>query len=190
LSFHVLVLLAGLLVGWFKKGSIWNITNIRLRLLWILPVAYLIQHVSITYLSGSMYELAIVASYLALLMFCLLNWKVPGLIWAAGGTLSNFLVMLVNGLRMPAYIPAVQQMDSKLVPLLEKGEFGKSIAMSSSTHLNFLGDIFYVHVQPPSLVSIGDILFAIGLIILIQHAMRSGRSEPSGVNRTESIETP
>jgi hypothetical protein len=185
LSFHVLVLLAGLIVGWVKKGSIWNITNLRLKHLWLLPIAYILQHVSIAYLNGRPYELAIVASYVALLFFCARNLRVPGMLWAIGGTAANFLVMCANGLRMPAYIPAIKKLAPQLVPLLERGEYGKSIAMSSSTHLNFLGDIFSFEVPPPALISIGDILFAIGLVILIQHAMLCGRGEVSGGERVQ-----
>ena len=44
--------------------------------------------------------------------------------------------------------------------------------MGTTTNLNFLGDIFFLRVQPPTLVSIGDILFAIGVVILIQNAMQ------------------
>jgi len=177
LAFQILVLLIGLVVGWVRKGSLWSIPGIRLRGIWLLPVPYVLQHVSIAYLTGTLYEVTIVLSYLSILLFCLVNLKVPGLLWAMGGTASNFLIMLTNGLRMPAYMPPIEQMEPKMAALLEAGRVGKSIAMSSGTHLNFLGDIFLINLRPASLVSIGDILFSIGLVVLLQHAMTMERGE-------------
>jgi len=172
LAFEILVVLAGLVIGWSKKGSIWNISNLRLRVLWMLPVPYVLQHISIFYLSGNLYETVLIVSYVLLTAFCLINLKTPGVIWAIVGTLANFAALLANGLRMPAYIPAVKAMAPQIVSSLEAGKYGKSIAMTVHTHLNFLGDIFGFDVWPQSLLSIGDILFSIGLIVLIQHAMR------------------
>jgi hypothetical protein len=79
--------------------------------------------------------------------------------------------MAANGLRMPAYIPAVRHFNPSVVPSLIRGEYGKSIAMGNNTHLNFLGDIFTFDIGYVTLISIGDVLFAIGLVIFIQHAM-------------------
>lgn len=172
MAFQILVLIAGLVIGWVKKGSIWNFSNLRVRVWWILPISYVLQHISIFYLTGKTYELIIIVSYLFMLLFCVVNINVPGIVWALGGTLSNFITMSFNGLRMPAYIPAIQSMAPQIVPQLEAGTYGKSIAMSNTTHLNFLGDIFGFNVHPVSLLSIGDILFSIGLMILIQYAMR------------------
>jgi hypothetical protein len=175
LAFQVLVILTGLVVGWGRKGSLWSITQIRLKMIWLLPISYILQHFSIAYLNGAMYEVVIVFSYVSLLFFCAGNLKVPGLLWTFAGTAANFVVMSVNGLRMPAYKDAVEHMAPKLIPLLIKGDYSKSVLMSSNTHLNFLGDIFSFEIRPESLISIGDILFAIGLVILIQYAMRLER---------------
>jgi hypothetical protein len=175
LAFQVFVILTGLAIGWLRKGSLWAVTNIRLKTIWLLPISYILQHVSIDYLTGMTFEVAIVFSYLLLLAFCLLNVRVPGIVWALGGTAANFLAMCSNGLRMPAYIPAVQHMAPTLIPRLMRGEYSKSIAMTANTHFNFLGDIFSFEIKPASLISIGDILFAIGLVILIQYAMRLGK---------------
>ncbi|MCL6547329.1 MAG: DUF5317 domain-containing protein [Alicyclobacillus sp.] len=175
MAFQVLVILAGLVIGWVRGGSVWAMTQIRLRYIWVLPAAYLLQHVSIRYLHGSLYPVAIVLSYVSLLAFCALNVRIPGLIWTLVGTAANFVVMGVNHLRMPAYVEAVRRIDPAAVGPLERGEVGKSIAMSAHTHLNFLGDIFPINIWPQSIVSIGDIVFSIGLVILIQYAMRCGK---------------
>lgn len=180
MSFDVLMMAAGLLVGWFRRGSIWNLPNIRLRWIWVLPVAYLLQHFSIADLTGPAYEVAVLVSYGGLIAFCAVNLRVPGVAWGLGGTVANLLTLSVNGLHMPAYMPVVRVMDRKAVPSLLQGEYGKSIAMSPHTHLNFLGDIFYFKVPPASLLSLGDILLAIGMVMVIQYAMRISRESVDG----------
>lgn len=175
MPFQLAAIVIGLIVGWIRKGSIWSLTNLRLKWLWTLPVAYLLQIISINYLNGSIYQLMLVVSYLILIIFSVRNLIVPGVVWALAGTVANFLVMAINGLRMPAYMEPIKALSPQMVTLLQHGQYGKSIAMGQSTHLNFLGDIFFVKIQPPALVSIGDILFSIGIAVLIQHAMRVGR---------------
>jgi len=182
LAFEILVIITGLVIGWWKKGSLWNMANIRMRVLWMLPVPYILQHVSIFYLTGPLYQVVIVSSYVLLIAFCVLNARVYGVLWAMAGTIANFIALAANGLKMPAYIPAVKAMAPQILPALEASEYGKSIAMSGSTHLNFLGDIFAFNIWPPSLLSIGDILFSIGLIVLIQHAMRMRNEGPINAN--------
>ncbi|WP_029421653.1 DUF5317 domain-containing protein [Alicyclobacillus macrosporangiidus] len=187
MAFQVLPILAGLIVGWARKGSLWAIPRINLKLVWVLPISYLIQVVSIHDLNGISYQITLVVSYIGLLIFCGVNYRVPGVLWAMGGTAANFVVMLCNGLRMPAYIPAVEKMAPQLVPLLIRGQYGKSIAMSDSTHLNFLGDIFYFKIPPQSLVSVGDILIAIGLVLFLQDAMRVERRVSSSGKHTSEM---
>lgn len=146
--------------------------NLRMQVLWMLPVPYILQHISIFYLTGGLYEIVLIVSYVLLVVFCLVNLRVPGVVWALGGTLCNFMALAFNGLRMPAYLPSVKSMAPQILPALEAGRYGKSIAMTAHTHLNFLGDIFAFKVAYGSLLSVGDILFSVGLIILVQHAMR------------------
>lgn len=172
---QLLAIATGLTVGWFKKGNLVALTNLRLKWLWVLPISYIVQILSINYLHGSIYKWMLVLSYILLLTFCVRNLSVPGVWWTFAGTTANFLVMSSNNLRMPAYMPPIEQLSKKMAVLLKNGDYGKSIAMGPNTHLNFLGDIFFLKLQPPTLVSVGDILFAIGIMLLIQHAMQLGR---------------
>ncbi len=167
----IYIVLVGLVIGWIRKGSVWAITSLHLRLLWILPIAYLFQHFSIDYMHGMPYEISILLSYVGLMLFGVLNAKVPGVAWALAGTGSNFLVMVANRLRMPAYMPIIREENPNFAALVQAGKIGKSMAMGPQTHLNFLGDIIPFRIWPQSMVSVGDILFGIGLALFIQHGM-------------------
>lgn len=172
---QIFAIATGLVVGWIRNGSLWSLTNAEFNWLLLLPPAYILQVASINYLHGDIYKWMLVISYLLLVAFCIRNLRVPGVWWTFAGTASNFLVMSTNGLRMPAYMPPVYSFSKHTALLLQNGQFGKSVAMGTSTSLNFLGDIFFLKVQPPTLVSLGDILFAIGIVILIQHAMQGNK---------------
>lgn len=185
MAFEVIVVLTGIIVGWIRKGSIWAVPHIRLKWLWLLPIAFVLQHISIHYLNGLWYQSVTVVSYISLLAFCARNVRVPGVLWTLIGTACNFLVMMINGIRMPAYLPAVQMIDPSAVSPLKSG-VGKSVAMTVHTHLNFLGDIFPFDIWPRSIISIGDVLFAIGFVIVIQHAMRVEGGSAARVRRAES----
>lgn len=175
--FLIVPLLAGCVVGFLRKGSLWEITRLKIKWILLLPLAYVMQYIAIYYLNGISYELLVSISYICLLWFCYLNLKINGVNIAMIGIILNFVVMVVNHLRMPAYLPAVERIEPSAVLLLKLGKVGKSIAMTSGTHFNFLGDIFTFNLGVGSLISIGDILFGIGLAIVIQHAMCLERAD-------------
>lgn len=181
MAVETLVIISGLIAGWARKGSIWAITGINMRYLWVLPFAYILQNISIYHMHGDSYKTCIIVSYVLLLSFCTINRKFPGVYWAILGTFLNFLELLFNGLRMPALVSAVKQIGPQVLPHLLSGTYGKSIAMTSHTHLPFLGDIFSFRVPPMSIISVGDILFSVGLIMIIQHAMLQERGQQDNV---------
>lgn len=181
MAFQLLAIVVALLVGWVRGGRLGNLARVRLRHVWVLPVAYLLQYLSIYHLRGLAYEVLVVLSYACLIAFCVRNLDSKGIIWALLGISANFIVMMANHLRMPAYVPAVEAYAPGLVPELQDGAIGKSVAMSTNTHLNFLGDIFTVQLGVPTLVSIGDLMFSVGLFLFIVAAMRghsSAKSDP------------
>jgi len=184
LPIQLLVVLLGVVIGWISKGKIASIVSVKLKRLWMLPVSYLFQYLSIHIFKGTVYELFLVFSYVILLYFCFENRKIQGLWLTFWGTFLNFVVLAANGLRMPAYLPPIQRLAPSIIPALIHGDIGKSIAMSSHTLLNPLGDIFFLNLYPPTLISIGDIIFSIGLIIFIRHAMLLERQEQSDVQQS------
>lgn len=171
MSVEILAILIGIGFGLVKKGSIYNLANLKLKFFWVLPVAYVLQMISIHYFSNSLYLIMVILSYLALLIFCLLNIRFKGIPYMLAGIFLNFLEMTLNGMRMPAYLPSVRAFGKKAVDDLLSGHYGKSIAMDKHTLLPFLGDIIPFHFLIFNIVSIGDCVFAVGLGVLIYNAM-------------------
>ncbi len=173
LAFVGLAIVAGIVIGYIRKGNLLNLAQFRLKWFWILPASYIFQFLSIHVLADSLYGICIVLSYLGLLLFCYLNFSVRGIALAGMGIFLNFLEMSLNDLRMPAYVPAVRAVSPKMVAILEAGHYYKSSAMTGHTVLPFLGDIIPVKLYPETIASIGDFMFAIGIVLLITQAMTS-----------------
>ncbi|MDP9728627.1 DUF5317 domain-containing protein [Alicyclobacillus tolerans] len=173
MSVEILAILIGIGFGLVKKGSIYNLANLNLKFFWVLPVAYVLQMISIHYFSNILYLSMIILSYLALLFFCLLNIRYKGIPYMLAGIFLNFLEMTLNGMRMPAYLPSIRMLGSKLVYKLMSGNYGKSIVMTKSTRLPFLGDIIPFHFIFFDIVSIGDCVFAVGIGMLLYQAIQS-----------------
>lgn len=172
LAFIALAVIVGLVIGYSRRGKIGNLANYRIRKVWMVPIAYLFQFVSIHLsINDIIYGLFIVLSYVILIGFCYLNVRTPGCLLAGIGTLLNFLEMALNGLRMPAYAPAVRAMGMGVYQKLDNGSYAKSVMMNSHTVLPFLGDIIPIKLFPPSVVSIGDCMFSVAIVILIVSAM-------------------
>lgn len=177
LAFEALAVIIGFVVGWIKKGSLLQLSSLRTTAVWLLPIAYVSQALSIHLRNALIYEILISVSYLLLLSFCVINTSLPGVKWAGVGTFLNFLEMACNGLRMPAYVPAVRMVEPGALSLLKTGHAGKSVAMDPHTIMPFLGDIIPIRLPFPSVVSIGDCLFSIGLVLLIVNLMTSNSGD-------------
>lgn len=171
MAFEGLSVICGLVIGLFKKGSFASLSTIRLKVLWLVVVSYVLQFASIHVANHEFYGILMILSYSTLIVFCAMNISQPGIWMACVGTALNFLEMSTNGLRMPAYLPAVRSVSGSLATELLSGNYGKSVVMTKSTFLPFLGDIIPIHIYPQSVVSIGDCLFSIGIIVFIVYSM-------------------
>ncbi|AGB19819.1 DUF5317 domain-containing protein [Thermoanaerobacterium thermosaccharolyticum] len=90
------------------------------------------------------------------------------------GIILNFIVIFVNGGRMPVSINALNAAGiSYLVPELQKNVIPTHQAMTAATKLKFLGDILYLP-KPyplPKTFSIGDLFIATGIFLMVSNAM-------------------
>ncbi len=114
-----------------------------------------------------MHDLAvglILASYVPLLVFVLLNRQMAGL-WVAGiGVLMNFTVIAANA-GMPVMLEAVKLAGGSVDVALG----ARHIVLTESTHLAFLSDIIPL---PGSVISLGDVFLAIGVGVFLEDQVR------------------
>jgi Family of unknown function (DUF5317) len=167
-------LAAGALAGYAAGGSLAGLLSTRLRALWLLWLAAVVQ-VGELYARnlGHGWRLPLLVITFALAGAWLaanlpgrsLVMKTAGCVALAGG-LANGVAIAANG-RMP-YLPAAAR-TAGIPPGLATP---KNVAAAPGSHLTALGDTIPV---PPLhvIISIGDILIIIATIILIATAMRT-----------------
>jgi hypothetical protein len=177
-------ILLSLVIGFFRGGSLKGLAYMKLRGGWLFPLLLVAQFVIfalqekvaiIAKLSNTLFLLV----YVIGLLFLWLNRNQPGFIIIFVGVLLNFIVMAVNGGRMPVSVEAAQFLGREYIDALQAGVYGKHQAITRETLLPFLGDI--IPLSPPyprqQVISIGDVIINVGAFFFIQHLMLSTASK-------------
>lgn len=175
-------IILGLIVGFFRGGlrhGLLQFSNIRLKAGWIFPLLlvfqfcmYYIQERSSTIAAASGYIFT--AVYVVGLIFLWLNRHNKGFWLIMTGVFLNFLVMLVNGGRMPVSFEAASVLDPIYLEMLQSSDVvTKHYLLDASTRLPFLGDIIPLSSPYPrtQAISIGDVVMNLGIFIYIVQMM-------------------
>ncbi|MBF4694492.1 DUF5317 family protein [Fusibacter ferrireducens] len=172
-------ILLGLFIGFIRNGSLQNFINAKFKGWFFMPIAFvlfLMPYFSMIFdfhLSNeNLYPfLAIVVCTLILLM----NFEKRGMKLILLGTLFNILIMGVNHFQMPiVYSQATAVGLDTFSNSVNQGDIINYIAVSSESILNV---IFGKHVLLPEsyplnrILSLGDILISLGIVLLIQEEM-------------------
>lgn len=178
--FLLWAVILGVLIGFLRKGSLKNLSQLKLHGTWLILVALVIQLLIFPLgarkpLIGFGTEYLHILSYLLLLAFVFLNRRYWQIILMGLGMLSNFLVILANGGHMPATEAALRGAGlNRVADRITAGNTsGNIILMSEDTKLNFLGDIMYMPSWVPlaNAFSLGDLLLGLGIILFLQEKM-------------------
>ncbi|MBS3940662.1 MAG: DUF5317 domain-containing protein [Actinobacteria bacterium] len=172
MPFVVTVVLLAIAVSYVRGGRMRNIAAAPLHHGWLLALGVVLQvGVDLAAARGWLtpdvwwtYGL-LATSQLFVVAWVVVNRHLPGLVLVAAGLAANALVMAANGAMpvSPEAIAALGIGDVEVPP-------GKHILLDASTRLPWLADVIPV---PPlrSIISVGDILLAIGLIPLTHRLM-------------------
>ena len=156
--------------GLVTRGRIENLARLQFRWPWLVLAALIVREaVLLTPLNGVegaqyVYLLGLVV----IVAWTIWHWRRLRGIWLVtlGGAL-NVLVIAANGARMPVAPESAGSLNSR-------GTFGQYTLMGGHTNLNFLGD--WVRFDgAPGVFSIGDVIIALGLAIVVFLAVRNPR---------------
>lgn len=178
-------ILFSIIVGLLRGGNLKGFANLKLKYGWMFPVLLLIQIVVFALQSKADWIAAISNSIILViygvgLIFLWLNRDQTGFPLVFIGVLLNFLVMAVNGGRMPVSLEAATVLDPKFLEMLKEGSiYAKHQALTDSTWLGFLGDIIPLSSPYPraKVISIGDVIMNIGIFFFIQKQMISAKPD-------------
>ena len=174
--FMLYALVAGVAIGKLMGGSIAGLGGIRLRWAPLAVLGLLIQVVlffePVAERVGDLGSPIYIGSTALVLVAVLRNLAIPGMALVALGAASNLLAISVNGGHMPASAAAMTIL-------------GKTVnsGYSNSTVLDepVLAPLTDVFALPPwvpfaNVFSVGDMLIAAGVAVVIVSAMRGGAS--------------
>ncbi|MDR4949635.1 DUF5317 domain-containing protein [Neobacillus cucumis] len=166
------------IIGFLRKGNLKALAQLKLKWGWIFPLLLVVELAVFTLqnkipllgqLSGSIY----IVVYILGLLFLFMNRKNPGFMLILIGVFLNFMVMVLNGGRMPVSVEAASVLDPIYIKILKTSLYAKHTMLTSSTHLGLLGDIIPITKPYPrtQIISIGDIVMNIGIFLFIQYLM-------------------
>ncbi len=179
-----LSVLLSIAIGALRGGSLRDLGQIRFEKPWLLFLAFLfrtsIELVGRWGVEGfSDYSPWLIGlSYLLIIKAASLNRALPGMSVLGLGVLANFIVISLNGGKMPVSTTALlKTVDPVTRAMLEAGRDPVHQLLRSDTVLPFLTDIFYLPPPVPLVFSIGDILICTGVFLLIQSGMRTQQGQ-------------
>lgn len=176
-------ILISFIIGFLRKGKLDGLINLRFKYGWIFPILLAVQIVIFSLQDNFLFlqeksGYVFIIVYILGLCFLWLNRDLKGMNLIIIGVALNFIVMLVNGGRMPVSVEAAVVLDPVYVQYLKEGLYAKHTALTEDSFLGFLGDIIPLTSPYPrsQVISIGDILMNIGVFIFIQHLMMQGKT--------------
>ncbi len=173
-------ILLALIVGALAGGGLPRLADLKLRWSYLLLLAVALQLAAGTSTqtgigsvipAGGMY----VVSYLLILAWLWGNWRIPGLQVAAVGIGSNLLAVLINGGRMPIWSGAFNAAGFPEAALADNN-FHFILRVDSIAEFVARGGLFGDVIPLPvpiirDVISIGDVLLALGIFWAIVYSM-------------------
>lgn len=181
-------IILGLLIGYLRGGSLKSLQDLNFKGLYLVILAFLLK-ASVSFLlvnynhminQTHTYLLTLI-QYFLLLLFVAINYRYFFILIGGAGFLLNFIAMLANSGSMPLSnnIVEVSKTNPKL-DLIIANKFYTYKLIDSNTNLWFLGDIIRMKFPFKRFISIGDIILALGIMLLTQAAMLKQKKENRG----------
>jgi hypothetical protein len=161
-------------------GDLRRLSGLRLRGIWLGPLALVLQTAVVTIAPGGSHALhsAIhILTYVLIAIFLWANRRLVGAPIIAVGAFLNGLAITVNGGVMPAAATAER------VAGLTLGKGFHNSAVLAHPHLLWFGDIIPVPWPLPNVLSVGDVIIYAGLLVLLHRTCHGPKAEGAAVER-------
>ncbi|MGE5672974.1 MAG: DUF5317 domain-containing protein [Mycobacterium leprae] len=142
----------------------------ELRQMWVAPVSFVLQEVNYFWVPSYLNVPVTVIAYGLLFYFAWVNMENQGVRFILIGMLLNAVVIMSNGGRIPVDLSVASRIGVDVEQLVH-GVAAKHAALTSASHLKFLGDVIPVRYPVPRIISVGDIFAFIGTFLLVQDLM-------------------
>ena len=185
-----LAVAVGLIVGLvrYRDLAFSRIAALPLRSIWLALLAVALQLPLLRVPAGPVQSVRVqqtlfLISHLSLLIFVWRNWRLTGVRILGLGVMCNLLVIAVNGGFMPISPQTLTRINpgsltSQWLAGLRYGYSKDIILLREQTRLLMLSDVWVIPPPCPwpTAFSLGDVLIAFGIVVLLQGSAVKGRS--------------
>lgn len=168
------VLILSIILGYILKGSLKNLENIDIKNLYLIFAAFIIEFIIVMCIGKGILVRGTFTYVLDLIMYILLgiftynNRKNPFILLMGVGFLLNAVPIFLNGGAMP-----VSPEGIKIAGLPQDiTKEGLYRLIDENTRMWFLGDVFPLTFLRNFVISIGDIIAALGMMLFIISGMK------------------
>ncbi|MFD1736974.1 DUF5317 domain-containing protein [Bacillus salitolerans] len=181
-------IILSIIIALFRGGNFKGIAELKFKMGWVFPALLGFQLIIFYFQNkiewvGIVSNYAFMAVYVIGLYFLWLNRHHSSFMVIFIGVLLNFIVMAVNGGRMPVSVEAASFIDPYYLEAMKEGLYAKHAMITDSTILSFLGDIIPLTAPYPreQVISIGDVIMNVGIFIFIQKLMVNKKMKENNV---------
>jgi hypothetical protein len=173
-------LIFAIILGYLLKGSLKNLDSTKIKGLYLVFIAFFIEFLIVILITknllikGSITFILDLIMYVLLILFTYLNRRSIPIIIIAIGFMLNALPIFLNSGAMPVDVNAT--VKAGLYPSVEDAKIaheGLYTIIDSNTKLWFLGDIIPKTFLRRVVLSIGDIVIGIGLMLFVVTGMKN-----------------
>jgi Family of unknown function (DUF5317) len=170
----ILALIGGILIGYILKGKLQNLSKISLKGMYLIIIAFIIEFFIIILIQNEILAPSISTyivngtMYIFIFAFIYMNRKNPYIVLMGIGFILNALAIFSNGGTMPVSGNAVEAIGFSTNV---HGE-GLYSLIEAKTNLSFLGDIIPIDFIGRFIVSVGDLVSALGMILFVVTGMK------------------
>ena len=167
-------IVVGLIWGFLRGGKLRNLSQVDFPFLWVIILGFGIEFLALAGLQP--FVVFNLAGRGLALLGALLNMHLYGMKSMSLGASLNFLVIALNGGKMPVSLEVTSWLGlQKYVELLENNYYPDYTIISSSTLLPFLGDVlpyFSFLFRRFFVASLGDYFLGIGVMLFLVYHLR------------------
>lgn len=175
-----LFLLLAVIVGYMKGGKFIRLKNLNFKKLSPIIIALVVQYLVLIFsdrdlkVIGNYVEEIYLVSFILIFIGVIINMNIPSLWIVFVGAISNFIVFVMNGMKIPVSFDALKIAGmNSTIKLMESGQYKLYDAITNGTDYEILGKIIAIDNILPlaGVFSVGDILITMGLFVFIESSM-------------------
>ncbi len=169
----------GIIIGFVRGGRLSNIGGIHIRGWTFMLIGFFLQILPTIFGENSFvsnyWQYLYVLSVMLIVATLLLNIRSQGFWVILFGAMLNYIVIFINGFKMPIYIDGLQVAGLKnFVESINNGDILNYMYLSDSIGwTKYLGKFIVIPKPYPlaKVISIGDLLISLGIILYLNGIM-------------------